>query len=452
MEKFEILVIGGGPAGITLAKMLGKKVKMAVIRPEENSMIYCAMPYAIEGLLPLKSTLKKDSLVIDSGSELIRARAEQVDFDKKTVSLSDSRVISYEKLVIATGANPIIPNIPGRHLQGVTAFKTRKDMDRIQNMISKGAQKAVVVGAGAIGIELAQALASKNLDVHLVDLENSLLPNMMDNNMTEDLLTEIKSLGITVHLNSKVTSLFGENQVLGVNLQSSDNSSEISFGKEGKGFVVFAVGMAAETALFKNTDLQIGDNGIRINSRMETNIKNVYAVGDCAQFNSGVTGTVISGKLATNAVPMAKILGFNLLGQKREYNGFYNGSATKIGSLFTGGTGISSKQAAKFGIDTVEGYSELTSKFPIMPGAEKINVKLIADKKDLTLIGAQVISKEPVTDKIDLLTFAIQKKTKIPELTGLSYSAQPWQSFFPAANLIVMGAEDILKKIYKGDK
>lgn len=447
MKNYELLVVGGGPAGITLAKMLGKKMKMAIIRPEDYSMIYCAMPYAVEGLLPVDATLKKDSLVIDSGSDLIRSKVNSVNFNEKFVILEDNSKVSYSKLVIATGATPLIPNIPGKNLEGVTAFKTQKDMIKIQKFISNGAKKAVVIGAGAIGIELAQALANKNIEVHLIDLENSILPNMVDNNMTEDLVNELKKKEIKIHLNSKVTSLEGETNVLKTTFENNENIKELVFDKSDKGFIVFSVGMKPEIGLFSNSNLEIGNHGIRVNNKMETNIKDVYAVGDCTQFNSGITGTVISGKLATNAVPMAKILGFNLLGQSREYTGFYNGAATKIGDFFVGGTGISVKQAKKFDMETIEGYSEVTSKFPIMPGSEKINLKLIANKGDLTLIGAQIISKEPVTDKIDFLTFAIQNKTKIQDLTGLSYSAQPWQSFFPAANLIVLGAEDIMKKI-----
>jgi NADPH-dependent 2,4-dienoyl-CoA reductase/sulfur reductase-like enzyme len=131
MEKFDIAVIGGGPAGITLAKMLGGRSRVAVIRPEDHSMIYCAMPYAIEGLIEEGKTLKKDSLVTDAGAELIRTSVTGVDFNGKVVTLSDSSQITYDKLVIATGATPFIPPIPGNDLNGVTGFKTRADLNSI---------------------------------------------------------------------------------------------------------------------------------------------------------------------------------------------------------------------------------------------------------------------------------------------------------------------------------
>ncbi len=127
--------------------------------------------------------------------------------------------------------------------------------------------------------------------------------------------------------------------------------------------------------------------------------------------------------------------------------GYYNGAATKIGKYFIGGTGMSEKNARQVGIDVVTGDGEVTTKFPIMPGAKKLRLKLVADRNTRKVIGAQIASKEPVTDKIDLLTFAIQKETEVSELTTLSYAAQPYQSYFPAANLMVMAAEKILTKL-----
>ena len=117
MSKYDVVVIGGGPAGITLSKMLGKKFRMAVIRPEDHGMIYCAMPYAIEGLIGVEKVLKKDNLVTDSGAELLRNKVAKADFGKKKLHLQGGSTVFYDKLVIATGATPVIPSIPGRDLK-----------------------------------------------------------------------------------------------------------------------------------------------------------------------------------------------------------------------------------------------------------------------------------------------------------------------------------------------
>ncbi len=454
MEKYDIVVIGGGPSGITLAKRLSKKYKMAIIRPEDYSMIYCAMPYAVEGLMPIETTFKKDELVTNAGADLIKSTVTKIDFENNSLFLEDGKEISYDKIVIATGANPFLPPIGGIELNGVMGFKTATDMIKLNLHIEQGVKNAVVVGAGAIGIELAQALNKKGLHVDLVDMDDSILPNMNDFEMAEKVEEELIRSGIDLHLKTRVLKLQGENFVQEVVLDNGDmikfgTGDDCSLGENNDllGLVVFATGMRPEISLVKDSKLELGRDGIVVNGKMETNLPDVYAVGDCVQFTSGITGDVFPGKLATNAVPMSKVLASNLLGEDKSYPGFYNGVATKVGKFYIGGTGLSERMAKKFDYETVSGYSELTSKFPIMPGAKKIYFKLIANKKTMKIIGAQIISEEPVTDRIDLLTFAIQNETLIEDLTNLSYASQPYQSFYPAANLVIVAAEDLLSKV-----
>jgi len=447
MRNYEIVVIGGGPAGVTLSKMLGKKYKMAVIRPENYSMIYCALPYAIEGLIENEKTFKSDSLVTDAGVDLIRDKVAKIKSDK-TLELENGEPISFKKLIIATGTIPFIPPIPGSELGGVSGFKTEDDLLWIQEKISNEVNDAVVVGAGAIGIELSQALAFKGMNVHLVDMADSLLPNMIDKEMALELQYEMSNKGVNFVPNSRVVELKGDKFVEEVVM---DSGKVIKFpkSKDGKqtGIIVFAVGTKPVIPTIEGMDIEIGKDGFIINGKMETNVEDIFAVGDCAQFHSGIDGKVLSGKLATNAVPMAKILGFNLLGQNREYRGFYNGAATKVGKYYIGGTGFSEKTAIQRGFEVVCGYSEVTTKFPIMPTKKKKKMKLIVDKNTHRVLGAQIVSGEPVVGRVDLLTYSIQKESTVEELTELSYASQPHQSFYPAANLVVLASEDVLKKI-----
>ncbi|MBN1298989.1 MAG: FAD-dependent oxidoreductase [Actinobacteria bacterium] len=456
MERYELIVIGGGPAGITLAKNLGNKMKIAVIRPEEHSMIYCAMPYVIEGFISIEKTFKKDELVTDSGADLIRGQVNEIDFAAKSVMLSDGKQFKYNKLVIASGAIPFIPLVEGRNLNGVMSFKTVDDLKALKEFTEKkeNPKQAVIVGAGAIGIELAQALNATGVVTTLIDMEKSILPAMIDPEMA-DLPTEsLIKKGIHVILGAKVKALSGSEFISSVHLDNGkviefENLDSCTVDSDGRlnRIVVFSAGMLPDISFIKDKNLEIGKGGIIVNEKMETSIKDVYACGDCVEFKSGITGKTAPGKLATNAVPMAKVLSRNIMGENRKYAGFFNGAATRVYDFFIGGTGLTESLAHKAGYKTVTGYSRSTTQFPIMPDAKTLDIKLISDIETGRLIGGQVVSGEPVTDKIDLLTFAIQNESTVKTLAELSYSAQPFQSFFPAANALVMAAEEILNKI-----
>jgi len=445
MKKHELIVIGGGPAGITLAKMLGKS-DIAIIRPENASMIYCAMPYVIEGLIPHQDTLKGDNLVTDNGGVLIRDEVLKIDFEGKALQMKSGESYEYGKLIIATGAVPFIPPVPGSKIKGVMGFKTEEDLDTINQLVNSGLKRAVVVGAGAIGIELVQALNDRNVEVHLVDMAASVLPNLIDEDMSNAVREELENQGIHLHLGVKVTEVRGTDSAEGVVLDTGDFINIAGHDGVG-GLVVFAAGTRPEISLVENSTLEVGRDGILINNKMETNLSDVYAVGDCTQFTSGITGEITPGKLATNAVPMAKVLGFNLLGGDRQYPGFYNGAATKVGHFYIGGTGLTESSAKKAGYDFVTGNSTVTTKFPIIPGAKKKHLKLVVDRATRRILGAQIVSEEPVVGRIDLITFAIQMESTVEDLSALSYASQPHQSFYPAANIVVLAAEDIRKKL-----
>ncbi|WP_319560149.1 FAD-dependent oxidoreductase [Marispirochaeta sp.] len=437
-EHFEVLVIGGGPAAITMVKGLGSRVRMGVIRPENHSMIYCAMPYAVEGLLQPEKTLKADTLVTETGARLIRDTVLGVDFEEKTVSTQSGNIYSWEKLVIATGAEPVLPPLKGHDLEGVSTFKKEEDMFKVASMVEEGIENAVVVGAGAIGVELVQALAARGVHTVLADMADSVLPNLADPEMTAPAAEELQRLSIRLKLGRKARELTAreDNPARIGGVVFDDGSTEKA------DLVVFAVGMRPAVSLFEGSGLEMARDGIIVDSRMCTSIEDVYAVGDCVSFTSAITGEPVGGKLATNAVPMGRVLAANLKGEDREYPGFINGAATKAGELFIGGTGMKEEEAKRH-FQVICGYSEFTTIFPIMPGAKKARLKLLADRVSGMIIGGQIVSGQPVTDKVDQMSMAIQFGLNVEDLLNFSYSSQPWQSFYPAHNLLVKAAEEL---------
>ncbi len=453
-NKYDLIVIGGGPAGITLSKKLGKKLKMAVIRPEDYSMVYCVMPYVIENLIDKQKCFKKDGLVTEAGSELIRDEVISIDFNNKVLKLKSDKLVKYDKLVIATGATPFIPNIEGVKLKGSMGFKTQQDLEKINRFIENGLEKAVIVGAGAIGIELAQALNHKGLDVTLVDMSSQVLPNLVGSEFAHKASEQLTKNNIKLLLNSKVVKLTGKNYVEEVHL---DNGEKIILNEyptsieenntKTKGLILFSTGVVPDLKFIPENTIDIGKQGIIVNEKMETNLPDVFAVGDCVQYKSFITGNIISGKLATNAVPMARVLAKNIIGEEAKYQGYINGAATKLYNYYVGGTGLTAKAAKMAGFEIVEANSQLSTQFPIMPDSKELHLKLIADKKTKKIIGGQVYSGEPVATLIDLISFAIQKGATAEDLLDLSYSSQPYQSFFPAGNIIVMTADQLMNQI-----
>jgi len=444
MEKRDIIIIGGGPAGITFSRKLNKLKagrEITMFRPEPHSMVYCAIPYAIEGLFDPSKVFKRDELVTDVGVALIRRSVESVDFENKQVTDDAGEIYEYETLFIATGASPMRPPIHGADASNVFTVQTGRNMADIMAKIEGGAKRAVVVGAGAIGIEQVLAYDARGLETWLIDMASHALSNMVDEEMSEPLNTALEAHGVHAAFDAKVVSL--DVSGVGVNRVGLSNGDTIELDPE-KDFLCFAVGMKPNTGLFNDSALEMTRDGIVVDTRMRTNIPDVYAAGDCCAFYSSIDEKPLGGKLATNAVPMAKIAARVLAGKDDEYPGFFNGAATCVEDWRIGSTGFTAAIAESRGIETIVGYGETTTLFPMMPGAEELKVKIVADKKNMRIIGGQVLSKLPATDKIDVITLAIQRRLTLKGLSKLSYSAQPWQSFFPARSAIVEACENAL--------
>ena len=452
MKKSDVLILGGGPAGITFARTVKKlkpETSITMLRPEAYSMVYCAIPYAIEGLFEPSKVFKRDNLVTDVGVDLVQRAAVQVDLNNKTAVDDAGDQYKADVLFIATGASPIRPPIPGTDAENVFTVKVQQDMEAIIACIEKGARRAVVVGAGAIGIEQAQAYRTKGIETTLLDMAPQVLPAMLDTDMAEAVHETLRDKGIDLRLSMQVTQINTvDGKANGVTLA---DGQRIDLDPE-RDFICFAVGMRPDVGLFQDQGLIVAADGIVVDDHMCTNIPGIYAAGDCCAYASIIDGRPIGGKLATNAVPMAKIAARHVAGLDDRYPGFVNGAATCAYDLRIGSTGFTVKVARDRGLKTVIGYGETTTLFPMMPGAEQLKVKVVANATDLRIIGAQVISALPATDKVDVLTLAIQQQLTLKQLAQLSYSAQPWQSFFPARSAIVEACENALERMAVEDE
>ncbi len=444
-QSTDVLIVGGGPAGIQASRLLKKlapELEVVMLRPEPASVIYCAIPYAIEGVIEHEKILKADSLVTDAGVKLIKEEAVACDLESRIVETSTGKRLNYEKLLVVTGALPFVPPVEGKDLERIVTVKTAADAERIARLASE-ANHAVVIGAGAIGLEQAQALKHRGLEVDLVDMAPHPVPAMVDEEFGSEIIAKLTDMGIKFHGNTPLAGFEGNKAVAKV-LVGDGKAIEL---EEGKDFVVVAIGVRPHLGPFADTDLEQTRHGLVVDNRMRTSRPEVYAAGDCVQFYSGIDGKPLGGQLGTNAVPMAKVAAKNMVGIEATYPGFFNGAATCVGELRVGGTGFTQAVAAKRGFETIAGWGETTSRFPIMPGATPVKVKIVAEKDTGRILGGQVLGQEAVAQRVDIITLAIQQRLSVHELAELSYSAQPWQTFFPARNAIVQACEDAAEKL-----
>jgi len=456
MRKTDILIIGGGPAGIQASRMIKTERPewdVTVLRPESYSMVYCAIPYALEGLISADKTFKKDDLLTEVGVNLLRLKAVHVNAEDHSVDLQDGTTISYSKLFICVGATPIRLPVPGADLPNVYTVKTGEDMIRLMGCLNGGQDfcvsdcptevpeglKAVVVGAGAIGLEQATAFRARGAEVHLVEMQDRPLPLMLDGEMCSQMITdEILKTGIHFHVGVSLKEMTGDGGCDAV-LLSDGTRIDLDPCRD---FVVLAAGMKPEIDFLDLDLFEHRPDGLVVDKHMRTNVPDVWAAGDCTAFYSGIDGKPLGGKLATNAVPKAKVAALDMMGIEASYPGFFNGAVTVMGHLRIGGTGFTESFARSRGFEVFSTTAELPTRFPMMPEKGFIRIRLTFEEESLRLVGAQMVGTDAVAERIDLLTLAIQHRLTAHDLAQLSYSAQPWQTFFPAKNVIVEAATE----------
>ena len=440
------IIIGGVAGGATAAarlRRLDEKAEIIILeRGEYVSFANCGLPYYIGGVITDRGDLTLQTPESFKARFNIDVRvlneAVKINPDPKTVTVKNRRTgetydESYDNLILSMGAEPIRPNIEGADGSNVFTLRNIPDTLKIKNYIDTAKPRsAVVIGGGYIGVEMAENLVEAGLKVAIVELADHLIAPL-DFDMAADVHRYIKSKGVYLHLNNGVKAISGNTVIL----QNGEITADM---------IILSVGVRPETAIAKDCGIELnGRRSIVVNNKMQTNIPDIYAVGDAVEVEDFLTKKPAFIPLAGPANKQGRIAADNIAGYESVYTGTQGSAVLKLFDMTVATTGLNEKTATAAGIDYDKTYTYSASHATYYPGAAQMSVKALWDKKTLKIIGAQIVGFDGVDKRMDVLATAIRFGAKITDLTTLELCyAPPFGSAKDPVNMLGFVAENIV--------
>ncbi len=440
------IIIGGVAGGATAAarlRRLDEKAEIIILeRGEYVSFANCGLPYYIGGVITDRADLTLQTPQSFKARFNIEVRvlneAVKIDPDTKTVTVKNLRTgetyeETYDNLILSMGAEPIRPNIDGADGSNVFTLRNIPDTLKIKNYIDTAKPRsAVVIGGGYIGVEMAENLVEAGLKVAIVELADHLIAPL-DFDMAADVHRYIKSKGIDLHLNNGVKAINGNTVIL----QNGEITADM---------IILSVGVRPETAIAKEAGIELNPRGsIVVNNKMQTNIPDIYAVGDAVEVEDFLTKKPAFIPLAGPANKQGRIAADNIAGCESIYTGTQGSAVLKLFDMTVATTGLNEKAARLAGIDYDKTYTYSASHATYYPGAAQMSIKALWDKKTLKIIGAQIVGFDGVDKRMDVLATAIRFGAKITDLTTLELCyAPPFGSAKDPVNMLGFVTENIV--------
>jgi NADH oxidase (H2O2-forming) len=449
----KIVIIGAGAAGTsaaTEARKINREAEITVINSEgypEYSR--CGLPYAISGEIKAFENLilHGESWYDKFGKVKLMLSTEvmQIQLDSNTIKVKhhdgSSEDLQYDSLVLATGSKPSVPPIQGLEKKGVFTLRTIGDGKNIMNFGTHG-KRAVVVGAGLIGLELAEALHSRGVKVTVIEFLPNVLLAMVDDDIAEVVRKKIEEAGVKLILNTKVDEVVGKEKVEGVVATNRGNNEKVTVEAD---MIVLAAGIKPDTSLAEKAGIKLGPaKAIKVNEHMRTSIENIYGAGECTEYIDFVTGESTRVGLGTIAVRQGKVAGTNAAGGNMALERLLNCRVTKLFGVEVAGVGPVSDAATKAGIKLVSAKFRGSTLPEYMPGGKEIVVKVLADEKG-KIIGAQIVGEEEVAQRINIFAAGILKGINVEEFSYLETCYAP--PIAPTWDSITIAAESVAKKL-----
>ncbi len=448
----KVIIIGGVAGGATTAarlRRLNENIQITIYEKSGYiSYANCGLPYFIGDVITSKSALTlqtpesfKDRFNIDVfvNHEVISINRKKKEIVIKDLLNNKEIIDTYDKLVIATGANPIIPNIEGKEL-GLT-LKNIEDAYKMYDYIKENNVKdALVIGGGFIGLEVIENLRNKNINVTLIEKGSQVLPQV-DVELIPIVHEELIKNNVKLKFNKEIAGLFKENgKIVAKFIDKETIKTDM---------VVFAIGVLPASKLAADCGLVLGiKSSIKVNRYLRTSCKNVYACGDVISIKNLLTENYECIPLAGPANKQARVVANNLAGIKEEYKGTIGTSIIKVFDNVVGFTGLNERQAKGLGYNYDKIYISPNNHASYYPSSEILNMKVMFDKDTYKVLGAQIIGKDGVDKKIDILSFAIFNNISLFDLKDIDFAyAPPFNSAKDPINMISFVLDNLKNNI-----
>jgi NADH oxidase (H2O2-forming) len=446
----KVVIIGSGAGGLTVASNIRKysdKAEITVItREKQVAYSQCAIPYVIGGeiesfdeiVMHTPEYYGKQGINIITDSEVFEVVASEkfVKYRSNNTQTTNKTegILYYDYLVIATGGSPFIPPVEGTDLKGVFKVRTIEDGAKIKKW-AEHSSKAIVVGAGAIGLELGYGLKQLGIDVSVTEMVPQILPRSLDPDMALKVQDYLESLGVHIVLEKALNKIIG-----------TEKAEEVIVGEEhiDSDLVILSTGIRPSIKLAEQAGCIIGNMGVTVNERMETSIPCIYSVGDCVEVYDGITGQKTVSPFGTTAVRQGKVAAKNIIGRDAVFRPVLNSVVSVIGELEIGAVGLTETSARLNNIDVIIGRSKALTKARYYPGCKPIDIKILCSPEG-KILGCQIIAKETVAERVDTMALAIAKGVKCTELTEMEFSYAPPVSM--VVDPIVLAAENVIEKM-----
>jgi NADPH-dependent 2,4-dienoyl-CoA reductase/sulfur reductase-like enzyme len=441
MQKTDVLVIGGSAAGLVAAQVGRAKFAdkdFLVVRDTQSALIPCAIPYVFGEIGTTDNNILPDGLATKNGARMMIDRVTSIDREAKKVTTEGGETIEYGKLILATGSQPKVPGwLKGADLRNVYTVPKNKDyIDAMAKEIKPNSSVAVI-GAGFIGVELADQLRRMPMDVYLIEVMPHILGAAFDEEIAVEAEKMLTENGVQLRTGVGVSELTGDGSVSGVTLSNGEKLSVDA--------VVLAMGYAPETKLAADAGLPLNENGfIVVDEYMRTSDGDVLAVGDCAAKHDFITRRPSGVMLASTACAEARVAAMNLYGlcSVKTFGGTIAVYSTAIDDTGFGTAGITAAAARKEGFEIVIGSFTGVDRHPgSLKDSHKQTVRLVVAKNCGTIIGGGVIGGKSAGELTNVLGIVIQNKMGVADLLTMQIGTQPCLTASPAAYPLVKAAE-----------